>query len=111
MTINQSLRDLQVILVNQMQELSRRLDGVSDPDQARAIVGEMQEINHRITLVGGLLFRQQSEELENKVDAVCKAESKIEQALQDISHIADFLKAFSGFLALVDEAIDFAKLP
>jgi hypothetical protein len=110
MTINQSLRDLQVILANQMQELSKGLDGVSDPDQARAIVGEMQEINHRITLVGGLLFRQQNEDLENKVDAVRKAENKAGQAFQDISHLADFLNAFSGFLALVDEAIDFAKM-
>jgi hypothetical protein len=110
MTINQSLRDLQVILANQMQKLSNGLDAVSEPAQARAIVGEMQEINHRITLVGGLLFRKQSEELKNKVDAVRKAESKIEQALQDISHITDFLKVLSGFLALVDEAIDFAKL-
>lgn len=110
MTINQSLRDLQVILTNQMQELSRSLDSVSDPGQAGAILGEEQEVNHRITLVGSLLFRQQSEELEAKVDTVRNATSKVEQALQDISNVADFLNAFSSFLGLVDDAIDCAKL-
>ncbi len=108
--MNQSLRDLQVLLAGQVQELSRRLDDVSDPGQAQAILGEMQEINHRLTLVGGLLFREQSQQLEKKVEAVRQAKGRVDQALQEISRLADFLKAFSEFLALVDKAIDCAKL-
>jgi hypothetical protein len=109
-TINRNLRDLQTILINQMIELSRSLDSVSDPAQAAAIVGEEREINHRITLIGSLLFCQQSKELEEKVQAVRDAKSEIERAIEDISHVKDFLSAFSNFLGLVDEAIDLAKL-
>jgi hypothetical protein len=108
--MNSSLRELQVILAGRVQLLSKQLDNVSNPDDAAKILGEMQEFNHRVTLVGSLLFRQQSKELDKKVDAVRGAKGKVDRAIKSIADLADMLKVVSDFLALVDEAIDFAKL-
>ena len=52
---NESMRDLQDTLLRQFKKLHDSLDDVTDADKAKAIVLEMQEINHRIALAGSLL--------------------------------------------------------
>ncbi len=107
--MNSSLRELQVILADRVQLLSKQLDNVSNPDDAAGILGEMQEFNHRVTLVGSLLFRQQSQELDEKVEAVRGAKTKVDRAIKNIADLSNMLKVVSDFLALVDEAVDLAK--
>jgi hypothetical protein len=107
--MNSKLRELQVILANRVRLLSKQLDNVSDPSEAQKILDEMQEFNHRVTLVGGLLFRQQSQDLDDKVEAVRRAQSKVDRAIRNIADLANMLQTISNFLALVDEAIDLAK--
>ena len=107
--MNSSLRELQVILVDRVRLLSKQLDNVSNPDEAKKILDEMQEFNHRATLVGGFLFREQSQELDRKVDAIRQAKSKVDRAIKDIAGLANALQVVSDFLALVDEVIDLAK--
>jgi len=108
--MNQSLKDLQDILFNRVRLLSKQLDDVTDPAQAQAILDEMREFNHRVTMVGGLLFREQSAELEAKVEAVSKAKRRVDEAIKNIQELNDSLQVITDFLALVDEAIDLAKL-
>jgi hypothetical protein len=100
---------LQVILADRVRLLSKQLDNVSDPDEAKKILDEMQELNHRVTLVGGLLFRRQSQDLDDKVEAIRRAKSKVDRAIRDIADLANMLQTISDFLALVDEAVDLAK--
>jgi hypothetical protein len=107
--MNSSLRDLQGILFGRIQLLSAQLDNVTDPKEATKILGEMTELNHRITMLGTLLFRQQSEELETKVKVIRQEQLHVDQAINDINHLAKMLQVVSDFLALVDEALDFAK--
>lgn len=108
--MNGSLRDLQVILAKRVSLLSKKLDGVADPDRAQKILDEIMEFNHRVTLVGRLLFSQQSQKLDQLVEAVRREKRKIDAAISQIDRIVEFLNASSAFLALVDDAIDFAKL-
>lgn len=108
--MNSTLRELQIILVDRVQLLSKQLDNVSTPEESKKILDEMQEFNHRVTLVGGLLFRQQSQELDKKVEAIRQAKNKVDQAIKEISNLTNMLQVVSGFLALVDEVIDLAKL-
>jgi hypothetical protein len=108
--MNPSVRELQVILADRVQLLSKQMDNVSNPDDAAKILGEMQEFNHRVTLVGSLLFRQQSQELDKKVEAVRGAKTNVDRAIKNIANLSNMLKVASDFLALVDEAVDFAKL-
>ena len=106
---NDSLRDLQAVLVRQLKKLHDAMDDVTNSDQADAIVREMQEVNHRIALVGGLLFASQSKKLETKVAAVRKATQQVAAAISDLKNLQGFLDTLSDFLGLVDEAIDLAK--
>jgi hypothetical protein len=108
--MNQSLQELQTILAERVQVLSKQMDNVSNPDDAKKIVDEMTEFNHRVTLVGGLLFKEQSQELEKKVEAIRGARAKVDGAIKDITDLANMIQAASDFLALVDEAIDLARL-
>ncbi len=107
---NESIRELQGLLVRQFKKLHDSLDDVEDADAAQAIVREMQEVNHRIALTGSLLFAAQAAELDDKVAAIGKATKKVNAAIAKIQNIQALLGAMSEFLGLVDEAIDFAKL-
>jgi len=107
--MNASLRELQVLLADRVRLLSKQLDDASDPEEAKKILDEMQELNHRVTLVGGLLFKEQSQELDGKVEAVRRARGKVDAAIKNIADLADMLQTVSNFLALIDEAIDLAK--
>ncbi len=107
--MNQSLRQLQIMLGKRVQKLSAELDEVADFQTAQDIIQEMQEFNHRVTLTGQLLFREQSTELEEKIDAVRQSTRKVDKAIREISELREAIGALSNFLALVDEAIDLAK--
>jgi methyl-accepting chemotaxis protein len=107
--MNPSLRELQIILADRVRVLSKQLDDVSDADQAKKIVDEMQEFNHRVTLVGGLLFHQQSQSLDQKVEAIRQGKGAVDRAIKNIADLANMLQAVSDYLALVDEVIDLAK--
>jgi|APIni6443716594_1056825.scaffolds.fasta_scaffold39900_2 hypothetical protein len=108
--MNLNLRELQLILLDRVRLLSKQLDNVTDPDKAKKILDEMQEFNHRVTLVGGMLFCQQSQELDNKIDAVRQEKSKVDRAIRDIDNLTNMLQIASNFLSLVDEVIDLAKM-
>jgi len=103
------MRDLQSTLLRQFKKLHDSLDDVSDADRADAIVREMQEVNHRIAMAGGLLFAAQASELDEKVADVSKAIRKVNAAIADVKNLQAFLDAMTEFLGLVDEAIDLAK--
>ena len=107
---NESMRRLQSTLVAQLDALDKSLDDVTDPEKARAIVREMQEVNHRIGLAGGLLFAAQAARLDKKVAQIDAATQKVSDAIEKLENVKAFVKAFSDFLGLVDEAIDLAKV-
>ncbi len=106
---NESLRDLQSTLIRQLKNLDRSLDNVTDIERAQTITREMAEINHRIAIVGGLLFTSQAQELDDKLDAIKKASRKVNTAIANLQNVQAFLGAVSDFLGLVDEVIDLAK--
>src|SRR5262245_25774730 len=107
--MNESLRDLQKLLAGRVQQLSKKLDDVTKPEEAETIIQEMQEFNHRVTLVGQLLFRQESQELDELVEKVRRDKSKVDSAIGEIEKLKSALDLISNFLALVDEAVDLAK--
>lgn len=107
--MNPTLQQIQSLLLAQHAALNSQLDSETDPDIAKAILMEMQELLHRIDLVQNLLFRQSSAQLDNTLPRIQKANDALAQSLQDIGDIATFLSASSKFLGLVDQAIDIAK--
>jgi hypothetical protein len=109
-TINGDLHDLQGTLADQVQNLHDELGDVSTIDEARAIQGEITELNHRVTTVGNLLFTQQTARITQAMDRVRDATADANKATKTIGEISDFLKTMSSFLALVDKVIDVAKV-
>jgi len=107
--MNESMRELQKLLAGRVQQLSKRLDEVTEAADAETILREMQEFNHRVTLAGQMLFREQSQELDELVEKVRKAKSKVDSAIREIEKLREAVATVSDFLALVDEAIDLAK--
>ena len=107
---NESIRELQGLLLRQFKKLHDSLDDVEDAGAAQVIVREMQEVNHRIALTGSLLFAAQAAELDTKVADIGKATKKVNAAITQVQNTQALLSAMSEFLGLVDEAIDFAKL-
>lgn len=106
---NESIRRVQELLMKELKKLNDSLDDVTDFKQAQAIVREMQEVNHRIAIAGGVLFAAQAQELDEKVPALNKAAKKVEEALKDLKKLEQVLLAVSAFLGLVDEVLDLAK--
>lgn len=107
--MNEDLKKLHETLMAQHQALYDKLDSVTDPALARAIVTEMQEILHRIDLLQGLLFQQTTSGLSNSVQKVMTADSQLTDALETAESVTDLVKGVSQFLSMVDKAIDLAK--
>jgi hypothetical protein len=107
---NDDLRALQAALVKLHGKLNASLDDVSDPDAMEAIVREMQEVTHRIGLVGQLLFAKQAASLADKVAEVGRATRRANAAIKDMQNVAQFLDAMNDLLTVVDEAIQIAKV-
>lgn len=108
---NQSIRDIQAALVKRFAQLQKRLDDATNLDEARAIVREMQEVSHRITLAGSLLFAADTQALADKAAGVARASNQAAKAIRDAADFRDALAAITDFLTLVDDAIDLAKTP
>jgi hypothetical protein len=107
--MNPTLQQIHALLLAQHNALANLLDAQTDPDKAKAILMEMQELLHRIDLVQNLLFRQSSAQLDKTLAGIKKANDALTQALASIADLADFLDASTKFLTAVDQAIDIAK--
>jgi hypothetical protein len=107
--MNQDLQKLHDSLLAQHQALFQQLDDVTDPELAKTILTEMQEVLHRIDLVQGLLFRQTTAALKKSLQNLDAADAQLTNAIQTAQTATDFIKGVSTYLTLVDSAIDLAK--
>lgn len=107
--MNPTLQQIHAMLLAQHNALSQTLDVTSDPDKAKAILMEMQEVLHRIDLTQNLLFTESSKKLDGTLSAIKEANDALTKSIQGINNLADFLNSVSSFLKGVDQAIDIAK--
>lgn len=106
---NSDIETVQAELIKRFKQLLAVLDETTDPDLAQTIVTEIQEVNHRITLAGSRLFARQNEELSDKTAKVRASSAQAQKKLREFANAKDIMDAISGFLGIVDEAIDLAK--
>lgn len=107
--MNADLKKLQSTLSARVLLLSKRLGRTSDPAVAQAIVREIQEFNHRVTIVGQLLFSRETKKLATLVKRIDERKAAVDKAISKIDDLKNALDTIASFLALVDEAIDLAK--
>jgi len=109
-SLNPDLQSLHESLIQRVAELSEAIGEAPDADTVDAIIREIAEVNHRVTLVGNLLFTQSSKKITEQEQKVRDATSDVQKAIKKIDSVAQFVQSVSAFLALVDNVIDTAKL-
>lgn len=109
-TINSETKQLHDNLIAQHQALSDRLATVTSADDADAIVREMQEINFRVMMSGGLLFKQTTAQIDDNLQGVIAAGTDLKTAIAQADKVRDIIKATSKYLGLVDKVLDRIKL-
>lgn len=107
---NQSIKALYQSLCAQQDALTTALQKCKDPDLADAISTENHELMHRIVLAQNLLFEDDSTALRQSVQAVTAASGTTQAAIDSMKKATDVINAVSGYLTLVDKAIDLAKV-
>lgn len=107
--MNDDVKGILDILLKQHQALLDAIDETSDADVASALVIEMHEVLHRITIAQQLLLNETNAKLEDATAKVADASKELSKALGDIQKAADVVKGVSTFLTYVDKAIDLAK--
>ena len=106
---NDDLDRLHDMLIAASQRLHDKLNDVTDPDLADAIVTEMREVVHRIDLVQSLLFTAASTRIAAAVKDVDAANVGLAASIKAIGSVTQLVNTITSFLTLVDTAIDLAK--
>src|SRR5438105_4258820 len=83
-SMNPDLEELHDALVEKVVTLSDLIGDAPDSDTVMAIIRERDEVNHRVNLVGNLLFTQQTAAITRAVDRVREVNDEVNQDIQDI---------------------------
>ncbi len=105
--MDSELKKLQLVLFGRIKQLSEKMNAVTDSETAKQILFEM---HHRVTLIGNMIFNEQSNALGNQIINIETAAKKLDEAIESKKEIAERMNIISDFLALIDEAIELADL-
>ena len=108
--MNTETRKLHQALVAQVKSLSELLGTTTDPNDAQALLVEMQELNFRVMMSGSLLFKQTTAAIDARIDGVVQASNDLDASLKQLTRINDIIRATSKFLGIVDKVLDAIKL-
>ena len=107
--MNDTLKQIHDLLLEQANALSNAIDQTDDTDVAKQLLLEMDEVTHRINIIQSLLFREASDELDTYLNQIKKANQALTKAINSIKSVADIIQKTTTFLTYVDTAIDLAK--
>jgi hypothetical protein len=107
---NSDLVAVQKQLIALIDDLSRQQEEAQTIEAVRAIGREISEVNHRIVMVGQVVFKERTEKITTAVQAVQNAQADLDEAIEDIQKLNTFIRTITRFLALVDKVVDVAKL-
>lgn len=108
--MNDQIKKLHQSLGNTVQALSQRLGRTADPDDAEAILREMEEVNFRVMMAGRLLFRRTTARIDQSIDDVVTAKFEMDSAIEQIEKTKDLVKSVGKFLTKVDKVLDAVKV-
>jgi hypothetical protein len=86
-----------------------RKSQTDDPNCYSALNKELIEVNHRITMIGGLIFRERAAAIVTAAKRVQDSKEELVEAIKKIENLNNFIRTVSSFLGLVDKVIDIAK--
>ena len=108
--INVETRRLHQSLIAQVQALSARLGDTTDPAEAEALLGEIQQVNFRVMTAGSLLFKQTTAVIDARIADVVAASDDLQASLGQLKRINDLVRATTKFLGAVDKVLGAIKL-
>lgn len=108
--MNSEIKKLHQRLIKSHQNLSKRLGKTKDPDEAEAILREMEELNFRVMMAGRLLFKETTAAIDRRIGTVIEASADLDQAIKEIEKVNDLVKAVGKFLTQADKVLDAVKL-
>ena len=104
-----TLGDTHRLLVETHHDFSKRLDGETDPQKARAILDEMQKLLHRINKTQELLLKEGLGELKSEREAVEQAGAELRRNLKELRELNHVLETSTLFLRAVDQLLSLAS--
>ena len=107
---NDDLERLHTSLIELIDQLADRQQQATSVDVVVALSREISEVNHRVVMVGQLVFHAATDKIVAAVKGVDDGRAAVDQAIREIDKLNRFLKVISGFLGLVDKVVDIAKL-
>jgi len=107
--MNKTLNQIHNLLIVQVSNLSDALSQTTDPDKAKQLLVEMQEVTHRVDISQNLLFAATSKELEALLPAIVAANKQLENSIHQIGQVATVINDTVELLKVVDQALDLAK--
>ncbi len=107
---NPSVQQVHALLVARVADLATRVGASTDPVVARALVGEMSELVHRIDMLERVLFASASAALSALVPAIEDADRALGSDLAALSSAAQVVNGVTALLAGVDRLVDLAKI-
>jgi len=107
---NSDLVAVQKQLIGLIDDLSRQQEDATSAAAIKAIGREIVEVNHRVTMIGQLVFKERTQKIKVAVHAVIEGKKAVDDAIKSIQKLNAFVTTITKYLALVDKVIDTAKL-
>jgi hypothetical protein len=108
--MNNDLVDLQKSLLTLIDALRDRLAAAQSKEEVDALLREIQEVFHRATLVGSLLFTATTAAATARAQQVRDGTDSLRREIQNIGTVKNILKAVTSLLTSVDRVIDLVKM-
>ena len=109
-THNSDLQDLHDSLVQKVIAISKLIGQAADSDTVDVLSTELDEVNHRVTMVGNILFTAQTAAMTAAIAKLAPVNAQLTADLKALGSLKDFIRSVTAFLTLVDKVIDTAKL-
>ena len=107
---NPDIAALHQTLVDLLDTLTAKQEAATDPATIQALSRQMHEVAFRLTRAQNALFAQQTAAIGAAVDEVVQAKADVDKAVAQIEQINKVIATITGFLGLVDKALNLAKL-
>lgn len=108
--VNPDLKAVHTALIELVAKLNASIPSDATSTQVNAITDEIAEVFARVASVQRQLLTQQTAAITRNAQAVAKAIPDVEAAIKKFDDLRAFVGGVTKFLAIVDKAIDVAKL-
>ena len=109
-SVNPDLASVHKQLISIVAALDAAVGRATTGAEVTALLDEIAEVNARVTSVGRQLFTQQTAQIKAKSEAVAAAADDAKKVIAELKDVKALVQGVTKFLAVVDKAVDAAKV-